>query len=139
MLNEIATTPKRHYWKWTLTIIHNMFYITISNCRLKKRTKRDLGVNRKAREKAKRLKKATLEANNFRCPVCGRICRLEDMEIHHILPVGRFPELKDDKRNMTVLCWRCHKDIHGNPFRNGELIKAKAEELNIDLKEIYHL
>lgn len=96
-------------------------------------------INRKERNNAKRIKKETLEANGGRCPVCGKECRTEEMEIHHILPVARFHELQKDERNMLVMCWRCHKDIHQNPFRNAELMQAKAEELNIDLKEIYHL
>ena len=139
MLNEIDIMPKRHYWKWTFPIIRKRFYVTITNCRLKKRTKRDLEVTKKERERYKRIKKETLESNGGCCPVCGLPCRIDEIQIHHILPVHRFPELKDDKRNMTVMCWRCHKDIHRNPFRNAELMLAKAEELDVDIKEIYHI
>ncbi len=139
MFNEIDIMPKMHYWKWTFPIIRKRFYITISNCRLKKRPKRDLEVTKKERERYKRIKKETLESNGGCCPVCGLPCRIDEIQIHHILPVHRFPELKDDKRNMTVMCWRCHKDIHRNPFRNAELMLAKAEELDVDIKEIYHI
>ena len=30
-----------------------------------------------------------------------------------------------------------HKEVHCNPWKNIELMKAKAEELGIDLKERY--
>ena len=139
MLNEIDIMRKRHYWKWTFPIIRYKFYITFSNCRLKKRPKLDLEQTRRGRERSKMIKRETLEANGGHCPVCGMDCRLDEIEIHHILPVARFPELKDDRRNMTVLCWRCHKDVHQNPFRNAELQQAKAQELGIDIKEIYHI
>ena len=36
-----------------------------------------------------------------------------------------------------MLCHKCHKEVHCNPWRNIELMKAKAEELGIDLKERY--
>ena len=85
------------------------------------------------------IKKETLESNGGCCPVCGLPCRIDEITIHHILPVHRFPELKDDKRNITAMCWRCHKVIHRNPFRNAELMLAKAEELDVDIKEIYHI
>jgi hypothetical protein len=39
---------------------------------------------------------------------------------------------------MRLPCvYSCHKEVHCNPWRNIELMKAKAEELGIDLKERY--
>ena len=57
--------------------------------------------------------------------------------MHHVLPLSRFPELGQSIRNGIMLCHKCHKEIHCNPWRNIELMKAKAEELGIDLKDRY--
>ena len=59
------------------------------------------------------------------------------MELHHVLPLARFPELGQSIRNGIMLCHKCHKEVHCNPWRNIELMKAKAEELGIDLTERY--
>ena len=61
----------------------------------------------------------------------------EAMEYHHVLPYNRFPEWKTSIRNGLVLCHRCHKEIHMNPFFNAELIRQKCEELGIDINEHY--
>ena len=61
----------------------------------------------------------------------------EAMELHHVLPLARFPELGQSIRNGIMLCHKCHKEVHCNQWRNIELMKAKAEELGIDLKERY--
>ena len=62
---------------------------------------------------------------------------LDVMELHHILPWARFPEWRASSKNMILLCHRCHKEIHCNPWKNIEMMKAKADELGIDLKERY--
>ena len=71
------------------------------------------------------------------CPECGQPFDIKEMELHHVLPWGRFPELRARKANMILLCHKCHKEIHCNPWKNIEMMKAKAEELGIDLKERY--
>ena len=38
-----------------------------------------------------------------------------------------------------MLCHKCHKEVHCNPWKNIELMKAKAKELNINLNERYEL
>lgn len=59
------------------------------------------------------------------------------MELHHVLPWGRFPELRGRRANIALLCHNCHREIHCNPWRNIEMMKAKAAELGIDLKVKY--
>ena len=59
------------------------------------------------------------------------------MELHHILPWSKFGWLHDDKRNLLFICHDCHKRIHNNPYLNIRLMEAKAEELNVDIKEVY--
>lgn len=73
------------------------------------------------------------------------LCELHDKGLkptegrlsHHSMRLARFPELGQSIRNGIMLCHRCHKEVHCNPWRNIELMKAKAEELGIDLKERY--
>jgi hypothetical protein len=71
------------------------------------------------------------------CPECGQHFAINQMEYHHILPWARFPELRGSIRNAVMLCHNCHKEVHCNPWRNIAMMKAKAEELGIDLKERY--
>lgn len=73
------------------------------------------------------------------CLVCGKPFEYEQMELHHILPIARFPELGKTLLNGCMLCNRCHKEIHCNPFKNIEMMQRKADELGIDLKERYGL
>jgi 5-methylcytosine-specific restriction endonuclease McrA len=46
-----------------------------------------------------------------------RYCRLcgdpGNFELHHILPVGRYPMLVCDSGNVIRLCVRCHRRIKG--------------------------
>lgn len=137
----IAMPIHRHTWKMTLIIIRNRFYVTFSNCTLKKRNRQERDFLFKGSQKRtfKKFKKDTLLETGNHCPVCGQECCYDDTHIHHILHYSRFPELWDDERNMLVCCSRCHSEIHNNPWRNIELMKAKAEELDVDIKEIYHI
>ena len=59
------------------------------------------------------------------------------MELHHVLPWSRFPELRAKKSNQLLLCHDCHKEIHCNPYLNIRLMEDKAKEFGIDLKERY--
>lgn len=34
------------------------------------------------------------------------------LEIHHILPVAKYPQLASDKGNMIALCQSCHRKYH---------------------------
>ena len=64
----------------------------------------------------------------------GHKCRLcetsEDLTIHHVLPVSRYPHLKNKTGNMMVLCHTCHSRVHsGNiPKVNEELVKQAIEQ-----------
>jgi len=41
------------------------------------------------------------------------------------------------KANMVLLCHRCHKEVHCNPWKNIQMMQKKAAELDVDLKERY--
>jgi len=49
------------------------------------------------------------------CVWCGAI---NDIEVHHIYPQHRWPELAHDTNNMVCLCRRCHFTVgHKNNFK----------------------
>ena len=85
--------------------------------------------------KSKDIRREVKAAQDNRCPMCGEVS--ERMELHHILPVARFPELWDDRRNCVALCHDCHKEIHCNPWANIRMMEAKAAELGVDLSSRY--
>ena len=71
------------------------------------------------------------------CPHCGKHFEMSYMELHHVLPWARFPELRTKRKNQLLLCHDCHKEIHCNPYLNIRLMEEKAKEFGIDLKERY--
>ena len=119
---------KFHFWKW---------YFYVSNCRMKKRPIRDVMYGNYVQDHCIENKHKLYERQGGRCPHCGQPFEYEAMELHHVLPLARFPELGQSIRNGIMLCHKCHKEVHCNPWRNIEMMKAKAEELGIDLKERY--
>jgi hypothetical protein len=104
---------------------------------MKKRPIRDLMYTNHTQDHCVENKRKLYERQGGRCPHCGQPFEYEAMELHHVLPLARFPELGQSIRNGIMLCHKCHKEVHCNPWRNIELMKAKAEELGIDLKERY--
>ena len=118
-------------WKRSIKILG--LFLTLSNVPVKKRKKRKVGDrdNIDGTFRTKDLRREVKKAQGDRCPVCGEVS--ERMELHHILPVSRFPELWDDRRNCVALCRDCHKEIHVNPWANIRMMEAKAAELGLDL------
>lgn len=43
-----------------------------------------------------------------RCLVCGHDGSYQPLDYEHVLTRGSHPELKDEPRNIMVLCRRCH-------------------------------
>ena len=130
-------TAKRRTWKKTIRIARGWFYITFSNCRVKKRD--TCGYDRSGNlvNNLRDIKGKLYERCQGVCPHCGQHYDMHWMEIHHVLPWARFPELRGTKRNMLLLCHHCHKEVHINPWLNIRLMRAKAQELGIDLTERY--
>ena len=122
-------------WKRSIKIAR--LWLTLSNTPVKKRNSRkvDDHDNIDITFRMKDLRRDVKEAQGNRCPMCGLVS--EQMELHHILPVARFPELWDDRRNCVALCHDCHKEIHCNPWANIRMMEAKAAELGVDLGEKY--
>ena len=122
-------------WKRTIKIAG--LFLTLSNVPVKKRNSRksDDRDNIDITYRMKDIRREFKAAQGNRCPMCGEMS--ERMELHHILPVARFPELWDDRRNFVALCHDCHKEIHCNPWANIRMMQAKAAELGIDLRQKY--
>lgn len=58
-------------------------------------------------------RKCILERDNYSCRRCGSV---EKLEVHHILPFGRFPNARWDIANGVALC-----RLHHNQTRGREL------------------
>lgn len=124
-------------WKRSIKICGLWF--TLSNVPVKKKNSRkvDDRDNIDSTYRMKDIRREVKAAQGNRCPICGEVS--EQMELHHILPVARFPELWDDRRNCVALCHDCHKEIHCNPWANIRMMEAKAAELGLDLGEKYDM
>lgn len=127
--------PKR--W-WKRSFRFGRFYLTFSNCRVKKRLPfHNTSLHCKLADNLRDIKGKMYEKQEHRCPHCGREMDVSVMELHHVLPWARFPELRAKRANMLLLCHACHKEIHCNPYLNIRLMEEKAKEFGIDLNERY--
>ncbi len=129
--------PQRRTWKKTIRIVSGWFYITFSNCRVKKRHSCGYSTSLEFAHELRDIKEKLYKKCEGVCPHCGQHHDISFMEIHHVLPWARFPELRGTKRNMMLLCHHCHKEVHINPWLNIQLMQAKAQELGIDLTDRY--
>ena len=123
---------------WAKKFRIGRLYFYISNCRMKKRPKRDLMYSNYVQDHCVENKRKLYERQGGKCPHCGQPFEYEAMELHHVLPLSRFPELGQSIRNGIMLCHRCHKEVHCNPWRNIQMMKEKAQEMGIDLSERYN-
>ena len=123
---------------WAKKFRIGRLYFYISNCRMKKRPKRDLMYSNYVQDHCVENKRKLYERQGGKCPHCGQPFDYEAMELHHVLPLSRFPELGQSIRNGIMLCHRCHKEVHCNPWRNIQMMKEKAKEMGIDLSERYN-
>lgn len=139
-MNEAIPYHSRNgTWRkgWCKKLRIGGLYLYISNCRMKKRPKRDLMYTGYTCDHYIENKKKLYERQGGRCPHCGQPFDYDKLELHHILPLARFPELGQSIRNGIMLCHRCHKEVHMNPWRNIQMMKDKAQEMGIDLMERY--
>jgi len=68
------------------------------------------------------------EKENAKCQVCGSN---ENLTIHHIKPVAKFPDLLYNEENVCLLCDTCHKLIHldGNTSKVKKKLKGKVRQI----------
>lgn len=62
-----------------------------------------------------------------RCPERG-------WDVAHILPKGRYPELRDELKNMVTLCRRCHMETENVEGRR-ELIALLKRKYGYEYPE----
>lgn len=111
-------------------------YLYFGNVRMKRRPRRDWveGIHR---DRIVENKERLYERQEHRCAMCGEEQSFGRIEIHHYLPVARYPELHCSIRNMVLLCHYCHKEVHINPWKQIKMMQEKAEEMGLELRERY--
>ena len=124
--------PKRKTWKRSFRL--GGLYISFSNIKMRKCCDQRVFQDK---HKMKDIKRAIYNEHEGCCPICGQHYEFDQMEAHHILPWNKFPEFRECRENIDVYCVKCHKELHNNPWRMIEKIKAKAQELGINLEERY--
>lgn len=126
---------KKHY-QWIRRLRVFGLTIAISNGRIKRREVRN--ATSQSKRQYNNTRRRLFDQQEGRCAICGRqFSTYHDMAAHHVLPYARFVDFRNDARNITLLCSRCHKDLHTNPYKNIRYIEAKAKELGIDLSDYY--
>lgn len=131
----VEQKPKKWIKRWHA---FGLFF-AVSNGRLKKKTANDSRRYIGGWDKYHEDRNAIWEHQGHKCPMCGKEFESHnEMESHHILPWSRFPELRCKKENLVMLCHRCHKEIHCNPYIWIHEMEKKAKELGIDLTERYN-
>lgn len=57
--------------------------------------------------KYRNLRREILERDNYTCQICN--LRGGDLNVDHIKPYSKFPELRFSEENLRTLCVPCHK------------------------------
>ena len=92
------------------------------------------------RERSKKLyRRAMFHEQNGCCSLCHKPMAIDKSQMHHVMPLERFPELGVVRGNLMLLCADCHFDIHHNPFLDSRLMIERATALGIDLSKRYKL
>ena len=60
--------------------------------------------------KAVKSAKSSVKSRDGCCQICGE--QSKQLEIHHILPLAKYPELASDEKNMITLCQVHHRKYH---------------------------
>lgn len=86
-------------------------YFYVSTCRLKRRSKRE-DEYRNYRKELIREKVRRWKSNGGCCEACGQKKAVDDLEIHHVMPVSERPDLIGCRKNIKLLCHECHQSVH---------------------------
>ena len=75
----------------------------------------------------KRLRRAILDRDNWRCTACGRVAGR--LEVHHIRPVAENGDPYDPS-NLKTFCRDCHFDAHrsANRARGREAMRPDKRD-----------
>jgi len=79
------------------------------------------------------------------CMICGTTVKSEEipLDTHHIKQQKDFPkyqnELKNSKKNLIVLCKKCHQQIHdGDVLIEGYVATTKGKQIKIKNYNVYN-
>lgn len=72
------------------------------------------------------------------CKVCGI---KNNLEAHHILPKGEYPQFIHDVANGMCLCYDCHTDLHSlaKGMNSGKLRKNNPEPSRVETRKVQRL
>lgn len=114
--------------------------VYLSNCPMKARTPATKSQRKEhcLRNHGQRHKASIYEEHGGCCEMCGTPMKQRQLQLHHVLPLERYPELASRRENLMLLCPKCHDEVHKNPFLNSRLMTAAASKLGIDLTEKYN-
>lgn len=90
-------------------------YLYVSTRRLKGRYKHS-DILRKNHKKLQRIKREKWKEGDGRCEECGKRFRIEEMELHHIVPLSKNAFLVTAISNLQLVCPECHARLHGRPM-----------------------
>lgn len=86
-------------------------YIYVSKYRLKRRDKLD-DKRRNKRRILNRAKKRIYQKNGGVCSCCGKAFPIDELRIHHVVPVAVNPKLIAKESNLKLMCEACHVEFH---------------------------
>lgn len=85
------------------------------------------------------IKHVLWQERKHECALCKKALEYKQAQVHHVLPYHRFPDLATKRNNMIFVCNDCHREIHyRNPFLNIHLMREKAREFGLNLKDYYN-
>jgi 5-methylcytosine-specific restriction endonuclease McrA len=72
------------------------------------------------------LARKVIKARDIKCVRCGKV---QNLQMAHVLPKGKYTRLRWDSDNLLLLCWYCHFTFaHKNPLMFTEWFKKKYPE-----------
>ena len=70
------------------------------------------------------VKRLLIEKNGMYCMLCGRKCKYNEIEWHHIKPkhisLKRGEKIDNSYENTSLLCVTCHKYVHTFSYDSDE-------------------
>ena len=116
LIRKIKGTGDR--WRFEINIFRLL--LTLSNTPVRFRSRQDKHLSQNERRKMK----LTLMAHRGNvCELCGRMGDEVFLELHHIKPIMKHPELARSLDNIMLVCHECHKGIHKEIDENEKLIE----------------